>query len=61
METYLPNAKIGVHHESRIARGDEFWALRNIDLKVKEGGVLGIIGRNDSAKNKRPFLRSSAS
>lgn len=30
---------------------DEFWALRDINLKVKEGEVLGVIGRNGSGKS----------
>ena len=29
----------------------EFWALRNIDLEVKKGESLGIIGRNGSGKS----------
>ena len=28
----------------------EFWALRNIDLEVKKGDHLSIIGRNGSGK-----------
>src|SRR5213082_392195 len=30
--------------------GDEFWALRDVDLEVGEGEVLGIIGRNGAGK-----------
>lgn len=30
---------------------DEFWALKDINLKVKEGEVLGIIGKNGSGKS----------
>lgn len=29
---------------------EEFWALKNIDLEVKEGDRLGIIGRNGAGK-----------
>jgi lipopolysaccharide transport system ATP-binding protein len=29
----------------------EFWALRNIDLEVSQGDVLGIIGRNGAGKS----------
>ena len=29
---------------------EEFWALKDIDLEVKEGGRLGIIGHNGAGK-----------
>jgi lipopolysaccharide transport system ATP-binding protein len=46
-----PNATIGLQHDKRIEHGDEFWALRNVDLEVKEGEILGIIGRNGAGKS----------
>lgn len=30
---------------------EEFWALRNIDLEVKKGEVIGIIGKNGAGKS----------
>ncbi len=30
---------------------DEFWALKNINLKIKKGNVVGIIGRNGAGKS----------
>lgn len=30
---------------------EEFWALKDINLKVKEGEVLGVIGKNGSGKS----------
>jgi lipopolysaccharide transport system ATP-binding protein len=46
-----PNATIGLKHDKRLEHGDEFWALRNVDLEVKEGEILGIIGRNGAGKS----------
>ena len=31
--------------------GEEFWALRDVDLEVRRGETLGIIGRNGSGKS----------
>jgi lipopolysaccharide transport system ATP-binding protein len=46
-----PNAPIGLKHDKRLEHGDEFWALRNVDLEIKEGEILGIIGRNGAGKS----------
>ena len=35
----------------RRAAPEEFWALRDLDLEVKQGEVLGIIGRNGAGKS----------
>lgn len=49
-----PNAPVGQRHspgaEAQVS-GDTFWALRGIDLQVREGEVLGIIGRNGAGKS----------
>ncbi len=46
-----PNAKISFIHQDRLEKGDEFWALRNINLEIEEGKIFGIIGRNGAGKS----------
>ena len=36
---------------SSAPRTEEFWALRHVDLEVKEGEIVGIIGRNGAGKS----------
>lgn len=45
-----PHAKIGEHH-NRIEKGNEFWALRDINLSVYAGDTIGIIGQNGAGKS----------
>src|SRR5260370_6089019 len=43
-----------VLHGRQIVEGDEieeFWALKNVSFQLKEGEVLGIIGRNGAGKS----------
>jgi lipopolysaccharide transport system ATP-binding protein len=35
----------------KAQKNEEIWALRNIDLEINEGEVLGIIGRNGAGKS----------
>lgn len=47
-----PFLKIGaVNDRSAIANEDYVWALRDINFEVKEGEVLGIIGKNGAGKS----------
>ncbi|GBE13836.1 teichoic acids export ATP-binding protein TagH [bacterium BMS3Bbin14] len=48
-----PNAKISpmLKGQEKQIEGDHFWALRDINLEVKEGEVLGIIGKNGAGKS----------
>ena len=47
-----PYLKIGdVNDRSAKATSDYIWALRDIDFKVEEGDVVGIIGKNGAGKS----------
>ena len=47
-----PYLKIGqVNNRTQKANGDFVWALRDINFKVEQGEVVGIIGKNGSGKS----------
>ncbi len=47
-----PYLKIGqVNDRSVKADGEYVWALKDINLEVKQGEVLGIIGKNGAGKS----------
>ncbi len=47
-----PYLKIGsVNDRSSKADSEYVWALRNIDFKVEQGDVVGIIGKNGAGKS----------
>ena len=47
-----PYLKVGETNDRSAAGSSEYvWALRNIDFKVEEGDVIGIIGRNGAGKS----------
>jgi lipopolysaccharide transport system ATP-binding protein len=46
-----PYAAVGVSNNRSEEGGDYVWALKNIDLDVKQGEVLGIIGKNGAGKS----------
>ncbi|MDR3792611.1 MAG: ABC transporter ATP-binding protein [Terracidiphilus sp.] len=44
-------ARDSLHQDSGRASREEFWALRDINFEVRQGEVLGIIGRNGAGKS----------
>lgn len=47
-----PYLKIGqINNRTSKAEGDFVWALRDINFKVEQGEVVGIIGKNGSGKS----------
>jgi len=45
-----PNSIIGACSDN-LKRNDKFWALKDINLDIKKGETLGIIGRNGAGKS----------
>jgi lipopolysaccharide transport system ATP-binding protein len=48
---------IDAHGERR--RGEDLWAIRNINLEVKSGEIVGVIGRNGAGKSTLLKILSS--
>ena len=46
-----PYARVGQVNDREIAGGEFVWALQNINLKIDQGEVFGIIGRNGAGKS----------
>ena len=46
-----PFLKIGEENKRDALGGDYVWALKDIDLEVNQGEVLGIIGKNGAGKS----------
>ena len=47
-----PYLKIGeTNDRSTVGNSEYVWALRDIDFKVEQGDVVGIIGKNGAGKS----------
>jgi ABC-type polysaccharide/polyol phosphate transport system ATPase subunit len=47
----LKTRVLGLLHRDRRQRTEEFWALRDVTLRVARGDALGLVGRNGSGKS----------
>lgn len=46
-----PYQRIGTINNRETSEGDYAWALKDVDLNVEQGQILGIIGRNGAGKS----------
>ena len=52
-QTIIKLENVGVRYRKRIGlgRGESHWALRRVDMELKAGESLGVIGRNGAGKS----------
>ena len=46
-----PNSKIELNDLKSISKASKIWALKNINLQIQKGDVVGIIGKNGAGKS----------
>lgn len=45
-----PNSVVS-YIESQTAAGGDFWALKNVSFEIRQGDVVGVVGRNGAGKS----------
>ncbi len=50
-QTNLLAEKLSLLVRHRRAKPEEFWALRDVDMEIYDGDVVGIVGRNGAGKS----------
>ena len=46
-----PNSKISINNLKTLSNANKVWALKDINLQIKSGEALGIIGKNGAGKS----------
>ena len=46
-----PNSKIILSKDIKTKKEEKIWALKNINLKIEKGDILGVIGKNGAGKS----------
>ena len=46
-----PNSKIIISKENDIQKSGKIWALKNINLTIEKGDIIGVIGKNGAGKS----------
>ena len=46
-----PHSKLDMYNREQLDREDRFWALKDINLEVRQGDRVGIIGKNGAGKS----------
>jgi lipopolysaccharide transport system ATP-binding protein len=46
-----PFAWLRYHQDQKKQKKEEFWALKDVSIQVKQGEVVGILGRNGAGKS----------